>query len=183
MRTGVPEKLRKIVADIDAHGQARLTRLTVLKKWFERTERLGAFAIWVATRAVSFKGKVPALAAELFAEARKLLRGMDHSSTGPNRQAAQKLHDRLRGFQNEYRNVRWGPLRSIRNWDLFVVEEALDILLWHSNSPTHGYTLAADYCQHYDSRYGNGLSGPSRARLAAMVRFMVAFEASEVRSK
>ena len=77
----------------------RLTRLTVLKKWFERPERLRAFAIWVATRAVSDKGKVPALAAELFMEARKLLRGLDHSGAKLNRHADRKLLDRLRDFQ------------------------------------------------------------------------------------
>src|SRR5437016_4807308 len=150
MRTGVTDKLLNIVADIDVDGTARLTRLTVLKKWFERPERLRAFAIWVATRAVLRKGKVPAMAAELFMEAGKLLRRLDHSRARLNRQAARKLHDRLRDFQSEYRKQQWGPVRMIRNWDLLVVEEALAILLWHSHSPTHGYTLAAVYCQHYD---------------------------------
>jgi hypothetical protein len=32
MRTKIPEKLLKIVDDIDVQGQANLTRLTVLKK-------------------------------------------------------------------------------------------------------------------------------------------------------
>ena len=36
MRTKIPEKLLKIVEERDAQGQANLTRLTVLKKWFER---------------------------------------------------------------------------------------------------------------------------------------------------
>ena len=31
MRTAVPEKILKIIDEIDAHGNARLTRLTVLK--------------------------------------------------------------------------------------------------------------------------------------------------------
>ena len=53
MRTNIPEKLLKIVEEIDENGNASLTRLTVLKKWLERPERLSAFAIWVAARAVS----------------------------------------------------------------------------------------------------------------------------------
>jgi hypothetical protein len=57
MRTNIPEKLLNIVEEIDEHGNASLTRLTVLKKWLERPERLSAFAIWVAARATSRKGK------------------------------------------------------------------------------------------------------------------------------
>ena len=31
---------------------------------------------------------------------------------------ARALHHRLRHFQNEYRNQRWGPVRIIHNWTL-----------------------------------------------------------------
>jgi len=74
MRTNIPEKLLKIVEEIDENGNASLTRLTVLKKWLERPERLSTFAIWVAARAVSRKGKTIGAAAELFRAARTLLR-------------------------------------------------------------------------------------------------------------
>jgi hypothetical protein len=43
--------------------------------------------------------------------------------------------------------------------------------------PTQGYKLAADWTQNYDSRYGNGLNGPSRAKLEELVRFMFNVEA------
>src|SRR5947207_562565 len=66
MRTNIPEKLSNIVEEIDDRGGASLTRLTVLKKWFERTERLSAFAIWIATRAVSRQGKTSGAAAKLY---------------------------------------------------------------------------------------------------------------------
>ena len=44
------------------------------------------------------------------------------------------LHDRLRRFQNEYKNHQWGPGRTIHNWDLLLVEQALAICLWRSDS-------------------------------------------------
>lgn len=69
MRTNIPEKLLKVVEEIDGHGQADHTRLTVMKKWFERPRHLSAFAIWVATRASSRKGKTGGGAAELLLEA------------------------------------------------------------------------------------------------------------------
>ena len=34
MRTSIPEKLLKIAAEIAVRGNANLTRLTILKKWF-----------------------------------------------------------------------------------------------------------------------------------------------------
>ncbi|MBM4046209.1 MAG: hypothetical protein FJ279_13945 [Planctomycetes bacterium] len=166
---------------IGACGHAELTRLTVLKRWFERPERLAAFAIWVATRAVSRKGKARGPAGKLFREARSLLADVDLHAPSVDRGAAEQLYDRLRAFQNEYQRQRWGPVRIIRNWDLLLVEQALEIHLWHQDSPAYGYKLAANYCEHFDSRYGPGLSGPSRARIREIVAFMLDIEASETR--
>jgi len=179
MRTSVPEKLLKIIDEIDEHGQAGLTRLTVLKKWFAHPNRLSAFSLWVAARAVSRRGKTSGAAATLFLEARTLLAGLDPIAPKLNHQAAQRLHDRLRDFQSEYKNQRWGPVRIVHNWNLLLVEEALSVYLLHGQSPWHGYKLAADYCRHYDSRYGESLNGPSRTKISEIVRFMFTVEALE----
>ena len=96
-----------------------------------------------------------------------------------DREAAHRLHERLQAFQNDYKNQQWGPVRVIHNWNLMLVEQGLALYLWHANSPVHGYKLAADYCQHYDPRYGNGLNGPSRTKIEEIVRFMFTCEALE----
>lgn len=179
MRTSVPEQLLKIIDEIDAHGQANLTRLTVLKKWFVRPTRLSAFALWVAGRAVSRRGKTSGAAATLFLEARTLLAGLDPITPQLDRQAAGRLHDHLRDYQNEYKSQKWGPVRIVRNWNLLLVEKALSLCLWHDQSPSHGYKLAADYCRHYDPQFGEGLNGPSRTKIAEIVRFMFSVEALE----
>ncbi|HTV42305.1 MAG TPA: hypothetical protein VMF08_17170 [Candidatus Sulfotelmatobacter sp.] len=179
MRTNIPEKLLKITDDIDAHGSANLTRLAVLKKWFEKPERLSAFAIWIAARATSRKGKTGGVAAELFRKARTLLAEAERCCPKVNRQAAKALHDELRNFQNEYENQRWGRVRIVHNWNLMLVEHGLAIYLWNLDSPAHGYRLAVSYCQHYDPRYGNGLNGPSRTKILEIVRFMFTIEALE----
>jgi len=179
MRSSSPEKLLQLVDEIGAKGSASLTRLTILKEWFERPERLSAFALWVATRATSRKGKTGGAAAELFRDARTLLRGLDKVRPKPNRQTALRLRDRLRAFQNDYQKQRWGRVRVIHNWNLLLVEKGLAIYLRHADSPTHGYQLAADYCRHYDPFYGDGLSGPSRTKILEIVRFMFVVEAFE----
>ena len=69
MQTNIPEKLLMIVDEMDPNGSANLTRLTILKKWLERPERLSAFAIWVAAGAVSRKSQTTAAEAERFQEA------------------------------------------------------------------------------------------------------------------
>ena len=179
MRTAVPEKLLKIIEEIDERGNVNLTKLTVLKKWFERPERLSAFAVWVARRAVARKGKTNGAAGEFFREAKTLLAGPDKVHPEIDRHAAEVLHDRLRDFQNEYREDRWGRIRIVHHWNLVLVEYGLAIYLGHSDSPTRGYKLAADYCQNYDPRYGNGLNGPSQTKIGEIVRFMFTLEALE----
>jgi len=60
------------------------------------------------------------------------------------------------------------------------VEQGLAIYLWHADDPRYGYDLARDYCKHYDSRYGDGLNGPSRTKIREIVRFMFVIEGKEV---
>jgi hypothetical protein len=179
MRTNIPEKLLQLSDDIRATGNAPLTRLTVLKPWFERPQRLTQFAVWVAGRASGRKGKTIGPAAELFKAARTLLGGADLYQPELDRTAVEALREQLQGFQNEYDQQRWGPVRRIKNWNLFVIESGLEIYLGRDATPARGYKLAADYCQHYDSRYGNGLNGPSKTKIEEIVRFMFTIEGWE----
>jgi hypothetical protein len=182
MRTAVPEKLLKIVEDIDTFGHANPTRLTVLKKWFERPGRLPAFGLWVARRAAGRKGKTKAAAGALLNEARTLLgttATRESLVQSIDRRTAKSLHDRARDFQNEYEHQQWVSVRIIHCWPLLLVEKGLAIHLGHTDSPVDGYKLAADFCQNYDPRHGNSLCGPSRTKIMEIVRFMFTVEARE----
>jgi hypothetical protein len=179
MRTNIPEKLLQLTDDIRATGNASLTRLTVLKPWFEHPHRLTQFAVWVAGRASGRKGKTVGPAADLFQAARKLLAGAYVYQPELDRTAVATLVEQLRAFQNEHDQQRWGPVRQIKNWNLFVVESGLEIYLGRDATPARAYKLAADYCQHYDSRYGNGLNGPSATKIEEIVRFMFTIEGWE----
>ena len=182
MRTTVPEKIQKIIADIDTRGNASLTRLTVLKKWFEHPGRLSAFGLWIARRAAGRKGKTKGEAGALLDETRALL-----GTAAPRESlfqkigwdAAKSLHDRARDFHDEFKRQQWGPVRIIHCWPLLLVEEGLALHLGWTKSTAAGYKLAADWTQNYDSKYGNGLNGPSRGKLDELVRFMFAVEAVE----
>lgn len=183
MRTAVPEKIRKIIDDIHTKGNASLTRLTVLKKWFEqRPERLSAFGLWMARKAAGRKGKTKGEHGALLDEARKLLGNTSTAESFSQKidpAAVEDLHDRARESQNNYKRLEWGPVRVIESWPLLLVEKGLAL---HAGLDTYsgdGYKLAADWAQNYDPRYGNGLNGPSAGKLEELVRWMFNVEALE----
>lgn len=177
MRTNIPEKLIKIADQIEESGSASLTRLTVLKKWFEQDpKRLPSFALFIAKRASSRKGKTTGEAADLFFDASKLLKEADIYDLHLPQEEAINLYERLKAFQNEYKNTQWGNVRIVQNTNLFLVEEGLRIYLGRIISPSDGYRLAANYCEHYDPHYGNGLNGPSSLKINEIVRFMFTVE-------
>src|SRR3990172_9685015 len=178
MRTAVPEKILKVIDDIHTRGNVPLTRLTVLKKWFERPGRLPVFGLWVARQAAGRKGKTQDGAAALLGETRALLgsaltRVSLFQQIDP--EAAQSLHDRARKFQNQFQKQQWGPVRIIHCWPLLLVEEGLALHAGLDRHPSDGYKFAADWAQNYDGRHGNGLNGPSPDQLHKLLTFIFNF--------
>src|SRR6516164_5767675 len=147
-RTTISDKLREVAAEIEQRGSARLTRLTVLKKWFEVPSHLSSFAIFIADQAS--RRKTTKEASELICKARVLVAGVDVFAPKIARAAATSLYASLQAFQNEQRNVPWGAVRIIRDHNLFLIECGLGIYLRHGDVPTEGYRLAASYCENYD---------------------------------
>lgn len=178
-RTTISDKLRGINVAIEQRGSVNLTRLTVIKKWFEVPNHLSSFAIFIADHASKRKTKTTKEAGELIREARTLLADVDVSAPNIPRKVATRLHISLHAFQNEQRNIPWGAVRIIRDHNLFLIECGLHIYLGHGDTPTEGYRLAANYCENYDPRYGNSLNGPSRRRIEEIIDFIHHVEARE----
>jgi len=176
---GISCKLQKLIEDIKEHGNANLTKLTILKKWFETPSRLTSFGIFIARSACQSTLKTTGDAASLLGDAKLLLTDVDVFESGISHGTAAKLHGRLMSFQNEHRRLEWGSVRLIRNENLFFVESGLGLFLGHSRSPTEGYRLATAFCEHYDPRYGNGLNGPSVGKIEEIARHILATEAHE----
>ncbi len=172
-------KLLKIVADIKKFGDVNVTRLTVLKKWFETPHRIPSFGIFIAVQAFQRADKATTEAADLFREVHETLANVDVFEPSIPRADATRLHARLQEFQNERKDLRWASVRIIHNQNLFLVEGGLHLYLWHGASPTNAYRLAANYCEHYDPRYGSGLNGPSVDRIEEIASFVLAIEAHE----
>jgi hypothetical protein len=180
VRTTLPEKLGKILQEIGQRGWANETKLTVLRKWFEeKPDRLSSFALFIAKRASGSKTKRSKEAAQLMREARALLKGLPFWRPKLPRQRAIELFHRLRDFQNEYEHQRWVVVRLLKDYPLFLIEEALRIYLGAQDSPSAGYGLAARYCKHYDPRYGTNLNGPAKERVQEIKRFVSKVEKLE----
>lgn len=182
------DKLVKLAGDITEGGGANLTRLTVLKRWFDGPrglDRMRAFGAWMARRAIT-KGLKSANAdvAPLFRDARTMLRGRDRfrpTFSAAEQEQLRTVHGRLRNFQNTYRQVPWTTVREIENWDLFLAEEGLALLFRYSH-PADAYDLAAAYCRNYDPSMFHALNAPSVPRILAIARFMGRMEAAETRN-
>ncbi|RKT46371.1 hypothetical protein [Thiocapsa rosea] len=179
MALTIHRKLASILEEIDREGFAELVRLSVLKKWFEKPGRLTAFALWIAEQATTGEAPTSEPEAALLAQVRALL--ADLPARGDlNPRAMRELQARLEAFQPDYRSVNWGRVRLVNSKALMLCEDALGICLRHPDDPRLGYKLAADYCGHYDARYGRNLNGPSRDRVEEIAVFVARREADEI---
>jgi hypothetical protein len=182
MRSPVPEKIQRIIDDIHARGNVPVTRLTVLKKWFEKPHRMSAFGLWVARRSASRKGKTTGEFGALLDEARQLLgAGSDAGSIFQKLDRAQSIefYERARQSQNQCRSTQWAEVRSIECWQLYLVEAGVAVHVGLKTTASDGYALAASLATNYDPKYGTGLNGPSVGKLEELIRFMFHVEALE----
>jgi hypothetical protein len=70
-------------------------------------------------------------------------------------------------------------VRLIHDMNLFFVESGLRLYMGNGVSSVEGYRLAANYCEHYDPRYGTGLNGLSVNRIKEIIGFILAIEGHE----
>ena len=180
MTTNIPEKIVSILDDLNDSGFQNVTRLTILKKWFNESARLGSFASFVARKAISHKGKVKnKYEIELFKKARRLFIKVDVFHPKIDKKAADHLYNELKDYQNNHRKIRWGQVRIIENWNLLLIERAIEIIRYYPDHTDLGYKLAADYFNSYDSNHGTGLYPKSAYKLKEFIQFMFTKEAKK----
>jgi len=143
-----------------------------------RTAPRRSFAIFVASEASQRTGKTTKEATQLFQEAREFLADVDVLEPKISRPRAEKLEARLERFKTSI-TYGVGTVRDYSKYESLLVESGLSLYLLHSGSPAVAYRLAAEFCENYDPRYGNGLSGPSAKRIKEIVQFALAIEAYE----
>jgi len=176
LKLSVPDKILSIVDSIHENGSQELTRLTVLKKWFQDPNRLSAFSIFIAKRVLNRNRKPKGEVGKLFQESRDLLAPVDELNPTTSERPIEKVYDRLHEFQNDTKKFKWARVRIIKDKDLFLAEEAFKILLWDRGNPSSGYRLAARYCENYDPLHGNNLNKGSVKALKEIASFLATYD-------
>ncbi len=140
-------KLDEIIEAIRRKERVDITRLTVVKKLCEDHEAARAFALFIARRALvrlrEKKGERRYLTL-----ANRAIREMKSAPARPTEDVNWPLLEALgaiREVQNEFKSTRWGMVRTIKCWDLLIVEKALHGFDRKLEAPSWLYQATRDY--------------------------------------
>ena len=166
------KKLALLARELRAGEHFQITRLTVLKSWCEDPIAAGRFALHLAERS---KGRASKKYKPLIGTA---LRQLKQHLANPSEQATESLWQalqKLEDSQDEYRDTRWGRVRTIHCREALLTEHALRCAARPQESAHWGYQAARQYAERYNPRYGTGLIPES----ATAVEDIAAFWARE----
>lgn len=172
----VLRRVRKLAHLPDEARQSRfavsVTRLTVLKSLCAQPEVANRFVTYLARKVLERveqgkgrssrpKGETDLAHRKMMSEALAGLEAWQRRPTDDLRQALGDLQWRMQAEQDEYKNIPWGAVRLVTDWDLFLFEQALRCLLHPREAGSWAYQMARDYAERYDSGHGTGLTPAS----------------------
>jgi hypothetical protein len=88
--------------------------------------------------------------------------------------ALKEISITLRDSQNEIKKLKWSNIRLIHNWNVFLLEQAIDCYIY-SDQPEMGYKLAKSYTERYEPSFGTGLIPDSLESLKEINQFWNAY--------
>jgi DNA-binding MarR family transcriptional regulator len=124
-------------------------------------------------RASRPKGAADLAHRAMMSEALAGMEAWQRRPTDDLRQALGELQRRMQAEQNEYKNIRWGAVRVITDWELFLFEQALGCLLHPHEAGSLAYKMARDYTERYDPSHGTGLTPASAPLLQDIADFWI----------
>jgi repressor LexA len=107
----------------------------------------------------------------MMAEALGGMEAWQQRPTDDLRQTLGDLQRRMQAEQDEHRNIPWGAVRVVTDWDLFLCEQALRCLLHPHEAGSWAYQMARDYAERYDPSHGTGLTPASAPLLQDIADF------------
>jgi hypothetical protein len=177
-------KLAEIAAGLRQGQHFEITRLTSLKGLCHDPAVAARFVTFLARhtlhRVEKGKGRSERLPPEQARAHRQLMRDavalMEKGLDAPTETCRQRLAEllwQMEQAQNEYKNIRWGAVRLIRDPDLLLVEYAARCVLRPDESAAWAYQTARHYAERYDSRFATGLVPESAPLVQDIVIFWV----------
>lgn len=160
-------KLAQMVADLRQGKHFPVTRLTSLKSLCQEPTVASRFVTFLARKTLQRveQGKGHTRRRTKKAQAHvplmtEAITAMEKWLASPTEARHEQLLDllyRMREEQNEYKQISWGAVRLVDDWDLLLVEYAVQCLLRPYESPHWAYQTARHYAERYNSRYPEGL--------------------------
>ena len=179
-------KLQQLVDDLERGENFNVTRLVVIKSLCQDAKTAARFTLhlarlgqerrdWSGERQFYSAAEVKQhreLADEAFAELEAYLERRSESR-------ARRLRELLwqaREANNEYRNIPYGVVRSIKSWRVLMVEKAIYCALADDVTVAGhwAYQAARDYAEKYNPHYGTGLIPESAPLVAHIAEFWLA---------
>jgi hypothetical protein len=179
-------KIRKLAAIPPALRRGEsfpVTRLTSLKSLCRDPAIANGFMVYLARKTLERveagtgrSGRQPVTQAarhhQLMAEAVAEMEDYLDDPTEERRARLRDLHIRITEEQNEYKSSRWGAIRSIHDWDLLLIEYAIEGVLRPPHEAEYwAYQTARHYAERYDSRHPDGLVRASAPLVQDIVDF------------
>jgi hypothetical protein len=173
---GLPEEARHCQVAIS------ITRLTTLKGLCREPDVANRFVTFLARKTLEHvqagrrqAERLPPATArahrEMMAEALDEMEGWLRSPTEARRERLLDLRERMVAEQNEYKQIKWGSVRLIRDADLLLFEYALRCLLEPYAADHWAYQTARQYAERYDPDHGTGLIPESAPLVQDIVDF------------
>lgn len=169
--------------DLKRGEHFNITRLAVIKSLCQDVETAARFTLhlarlaqkrqdWDSERQFYSAAELKAhrkLAAEAFDQIEAWLKRRSDSREWQLRE----LLWQAREANNEYRNIPYGAVRSIKSWRVLMVEKALYCALAGDETAAGywAYQAARDYAEKYDPHYGSGLIPESAPLVADIAEF------------
>jgi len=176
-------KLQQLVDDLERGENFNVTRLIVIKSLCQDVKTAARFTLhlarlaqkrrdWDSERKFYSAAEIKEhrnLVAEAFAQLEAYLQRRTESR---GRQLYELLWQ-AREVNNEYRNIPYGSVRSIKSWRVLLVEKALYCALAEDATVAGhwAYQAARDYAEKYDPHYGTGLIPISAPLVAHIAEF------------
>ena len=176
-------KLQQLVDDLERGENFNITRLVVIKSLCQDVKTAAHFTLhlarlgqkrwdWDSERKYYSAAELKQhrkLTAEAFEQIEAYLQ---RRSVGRRRQLYQLL-SQAREVNNEYRNIPYGVVRSIKSWRVLMVEKAIYCALAEDLTVAGhwAYQAARDYAEKYNPHYRTGLipiSAPLVAQIAEL---------------
>jgi hypothetical protein len=162
-----------------------VTRLTILKGLCQDPDVANRFVTYLVRktlervergqkRAERLPSETARAHREMMTEALDAMADWIEAPTEARRQRLFDLRARMREEQNEYKQIKSGPVRLIRDADLLLFEYALGCLLGPpSQAGSEAYQTARHYAERYGSRYGTGLTPASAPLVQDIADFWI----------